>query len=168
MNWNFLFGPVAPASIHPSDSIRARQGGISLPRIRTAVGYSASNASSLFPSIYSTGRVPTDALGASPTSQSVNPGRSASYDVTVTGLNTYRGSVSFSVSGLPLGATPTFNPGSVKDSGSTTLTIATANWLDVNLNVYTQTALSLRKQAVNTFESVLEQPTSPRKAQRVM
>jgi hypothetical protein len=128
VNWNFLFGPVAPASIHPSDSIRARQGGISLPRIRTAVGYSASNASSLFPSIYSTGRVPTEALGAS----------------------------------------PTFNPGSVKDSGSTTLTIATANWLDVNLNVYTQTALSLRKQAVNTFESVLEQPTSPRKAQRVM
>jgi hypothetical protein len=40
--------------------------------------------------------------------------------------------------------------------------------LDVNLNVYTQTALSLRKQAVNALESVLEQLTGPGKVQRVM
>jgi integrase len=40
--------------------------------------------------------------------------------------------------------------------------------LDVNLNVYTQTALSLRKQAVNTLESALEQPCSPGELLRVM
>lgn len=166
-----------------------------------AAGYSASNASSLFPSIYYTGRVPADALGtmqteslikagagsqtgglnrwgdysamsvdpvddctfwytteylkangsfnwsthigsfkfpscggpaqadftlgASPTSQSVNPGSNASYNVTVTGLNGYGGTVSFSVSGLPVGATRTFTPATVTGSGSTTLTIAT-------------------------------------------
>jgi len=34
--------------------------------------------------------------------------------------------------------------------------------LDVNLNVYTQTALSLRKQAVNALESTLAQTSNPR------
>jgi integrase len=40
--------------------------------------------------------------------------------------------------------------------------------LDVNLNVYTQTALSLRKQAVDDLESALEQPAGPGKVERVM
>jgi integrase len=40
--------------------------------------------------------------------------------------------------------------------------------LDVNLNVYTQTALSVRKQAVNTLESALEQPSNPGEVLRVM
>jgi hypothetical protein len=40
--------------------------------------------------------------------------------------------------------------------------------LDVNLNVYTQTALSLRKQAVNALESTLAQTSNPRDVSRVM
>ncbi len=40
--------------------------------------------------------------------------------------------------------------------------------LDVNLNVYTQTALSLRKQAVNALESTLEQTRNPLEVSRVM
>jgi hypothetical protein len=40
--------------------------------------------------------------------------------------------------------------------------------LDVNLNVYTQTALSLRKQAVNVLESTLEQTGNPLEVSRVV
>ena len=40
--------------------------------------------------------------------------------------------------------------------------------LDVNLNVYTRTALRLRKEAVNAFESVLEQQNTPEAPSRVM
>jgi len=40
--------------------------------------------------------------------------------------------------------------------------------LDVNLNVYTQSALSLRKQAVNALESTLAPTSNPRGVSRVM
>jgi Galactose oxidase-like, Early set domain/PKD domain len=70
--------------------------------------------------------VPDFSLAASPTSRSVLPGDSASYTVTVTPTNGFNGIVSFGVSGLPAGATASFNPPSVSTSGSTTLTIATS------------------------------------------
>ena len=40
--------------------------------------------------------------------------------------------------------------------------------LDVNLNVYTQTALSLRAQAVNTLESIVEKARKPAALLRIM
>jgi integrase len=40
--------------------------------------------------------------------------------------------------------------------------------LDVNLNIYTQSALSLRKQAVNALESTLAPTSNPREVSRVM
>ena len=40
--------------------------------------------------------------------------------------------------------------------------------LDVNLNVYTQTALSLRAKAVNTLESTVEKASKPAESQRIM
>ncbi len=40
--------------------------------------------------------------------------------------------------------------------------------LDVNLNVYTQTALGLRRQAVNALESTLEQTSNLLEGSRVM
>jgi len=40
--------------------------------------------------------------------------------------------------------------------------------LDVNLNVYTKTALAAREKAVNALESVLEQPNAPEVPSRVM
>jgi integrase len=59
---------------------------------------------------------------------------------------------------------------SLKDNKVDTKVVADqlGHSLDVNLNVYTQTALSVRKQAVNTLESALEQPSNPGEVLRVM
>jgi hypothetical protein len=64
-------------------------------------------------------------LSATPASQTVVPGGSASYTATVAPVNGFTGSVAFSVTGLPSGATATFNPASVTTSGSTTISVAT-------------------------------------------
>ena len=64
-------------------------------------------------------------LAISPATQSVAAGSSASYNITVTPLNGFTGTVSFKASGLPSGATGTFSPASVTGSGSATLTVAT-------------------------------------------
>ena len=69
---------------------------------------------------------PNFTVAASPTSQSVIQGNSASYTVTQTAVNNYAATVSYSVSGLPAGATAAFTPASVAASGTTTLSVSTA------------------------------------------
>jgi hypothetical protein len=65
-------------------------------------------------------------LSATPASQTVLPGGSTSYTASVAPLNGFTGSVAFSVTGLPSGATATFNPVSVTTSGSTTMSVSTS------------------------------------------
>jgi subtilase family serine protease len=69
--------------------------------------------------------VPDFSLSATPASQAIVSGDSTSYTATIAPLNGYTGTVSFSVSGLPAGATATFTPASVTTSGSSTLAIST-------------------------------------------
>ena len=69
---------------------------------------------------------PGFSLSASPNSQSVPQGTATSYTFTVTPQNGFNSSVTFSVSGLPSGATASFNPASVTGSGNTTLAVSTA------------------------------------------
>jgi PKD repeat protein len=64
-------------------------------------------------------------LAATPSSQAVSPGTGAAYSATVTPVAGFTGVVTFSVTGLPAGATATFNPTSVTSSGSTTMTVST-------------------------------------------
>ena len=66
---------------------------------------------------------PDFSLSASPATQTIRPGGSASYTVTVTPSGIF--TVALSVSTLPAGATATFNPPST--SGTSTLTIQTSN-----------------------------------------
>ncbi|HST77012.1 MAG TPA: protease pro-enzyme activation domain-containing protein [Verrucomicrobiae bacterium] len=68
---------------------------------------------------------PDFTLSATPASQTIETGSSASYTATIAPLNAYTGTVSFSVSGLPAGASATFTPASVISSGSSTLVIST-------------------------------------------
>jgi hypothetical protein len=63
-------------------------------------------------------------ISASPSSQSVVQGNSTSYNVS-TSFSGPAQTVTFSVSGLPAGASASFNPASVNAGGSSTLTIAT-------------------------------------------
>jgi hypothetical protein len=64
-------------------------------------------------------------LSATPASASVTPGVSATYNVTLTGLNGFSGSVALTASGLPAGATASFNPASIGPGSSSTLTVTT-------------------------------------------
>jgi uncharacterized membrane protein len=64
-------------------------------------------------------------LAISPSSLSLARGQSGSYTISVGSLGGFRGSVSFSISGLPSGATATFSRNSVVAPGSVTLTVRT-------------------------------------------
>jgi len=68
---------------------------------------------------------PDYSLTANPASQTVTQGNSANYTVSVSPLNGFTGSVSFSTGGLPLGVTASFNP--TASTSSTTLTLTTAS-----------------------------------------
>ncbi|HZR28980.1 MAG TPA: TIM-barrel domain-containing protein [Terriglobales bacterium] len=62
-------------------------------------------------------------LTATPASQSVTTGGSTTYTVTIGASGGFSGSVALSASGLPAGATASFNPASVSGAGSSTLTV---------------------------------------------
>ncbi|HCT75134.1 MAG TPA: hypothetical protein DGT23_00770 [Micromonosporaceae bacterium] len=64
-------------------------------------------------------------MGASPASGSVNPGSSISTTVNTTITNGNAQTVNLSASGLPSGATASFNPSSINSGQSSTLTIST-------------------------------------------
>ena len=66
-------------------------------------------------------------LTATPSSRKVRTGTGTTYSVSVTPSGGFNGTVNFSVSGLPSGATATFNPTSVMGSGSSTLSITTSS-----------------------------------------
>src|SRR5262249_5391902 len=55
----------------------------------------------------------------------VLPGGSTTYSATVIPGTAFAGNVTFSVSGLPTGATASFSPPSVSTSGSTIMTVST-------------------------------------------
>lgn len=69
---------------------------------------------------------PDFSLSATPGSNSVVQGKSASYTVSVGAIGTFSGAVGLSVSGLPTGATASFSPQSVSTSGNSTLSVSTA------------------------------------------
>ncbi|HVT12211.1 MAG TPA: protease pro-enzyme activation domain-containing protein [Fimbriimonadaceae bacterium] len=71
--------------------------------------------------------VPDFTIAAAPASQTVIQGNSATYTVTTTSVNTFAGTVALTATGLPTGATATFNPTSISGAGSSTLTVTTAS-----------------------------------------
>jgi hypothetical protein len=81
-------------------------------------------------------------LSASPASQTVTAGNSTSYTVTVTANNGFTSTVTPSVSGLPTGATASFNPATVAGSGTTTMTINTASSMGQSTSSLTITGTS--------------------------
>jgi hypothetical protein len=62
---------------------------------------------------------------ASPSSQTVNPGNSTTYTVTIGALNGFSGVVTLSASGLPAGASAGFSPATITGSGTSTMTVTT-------------------------------------------
>jgi hypothetical protein len=66
-------------------------------------------------------------LSASALPASVNAGSSATSNVTVAAVGSFNGAVTLSVTGLPAGATASFNPTTVTGGGVSVLTIQTAD-----------------------------------------
>jgi uncharacterized membrane protein len=60
---------------------------------------------------------------ATPATQSVMPGGTTSYAVSVSSVNSFAGTVGLTVSGLPAGATAGFSPTTISGSGASTLTV---------------------------------------------
>jgi hypothetical protein len=67
------------------------------------------------------------AISAMPSSQTIGPASTASYTISVSSLAGFSGTVGFSASGLPAGATASFSPGSISSSGNAALTVTTAS-----------------------------------------
>jgi hypothetical protein len=70
---------------------------------------------------------PDFTISATPGSQTVAPGGTTSFTATVAPQNGFTGTVALSASGLPSGASASFNPTPISGSGSSTLTVATAS-----------------------------------------
>jgi uncharacterized membrane protein len=84
--------------------------------------------------------VPDFSLSANPASQTVVPGGSGTYSVTISPTNGFTGAVTLSVSGLPTGTTGTFTPNPA--TGSSTLTVTTTASTPLGTYPLTITAVS--------------------------
>jgi hypothetical protein len=71
--------------------------------------------------------LPDYTISATPASRTVTAGTATTYTVNTSAGTCFTGSISFSVAGLPAGATASFSPASVTGSGASTLTITTAS-----------------------------------------
>jgi Galactose oxidase-like, Early set domain/PKD domain len=70
---------------------------------------------------------PDFSIALAPSSRSVVQGGGTNYAATITPLNGFSGTVNFSVSGLPAGASASFAPTTVSEKGTSTLNIATTS-----------------------------------------
>jgi Bacterial Ig-like domain (group 1)/PcRGLX-like protein central beta sandwich domain/Dockerin type I domain len=88
-------------------------------------GVSGLTAANFSVKAFSAGAVNPDfTVSASNPSQSAAPGSSASFILNISGFNGFTGTVAFSASGLPSGATAAFNPAVIAGTASTTLTVS--------------------------------------------
>jgi fibronectin type 3 domain-containing protein len=107
---------------------------------------------------------PDFTISATPGSETVAPGGTTSYTVTVTPQNGFTGSVAFSAGSLPSGASASFNPTSVSGSGSSTLTVTTTSSTPSGSYTLTSTgtsgSLSHSASVVLTVSATAPQPPS--------
>jgi len=75
---------------------------------------------------------PDFTLSATAASQTITAGGSTTYTVNVGAVNGFNGSVNFSVSGLPSGASNSFSPPSVSGAGSSVLSVSTVSTTAAN------------------------------------
>jgi hypothetical protein len=89
-------------------------------------------------------------ITATPATQTVGQGNTASYTLTVTRLNGFTGSVSLAASNLPSGASAQFSPSSTIDSSATTATLKLKAGTTTPAGTYTVTVTGTSGSLVNT------------------
>jgi len=85
---------------------------------------------------------PDFSVSVSPSSQTVTPGNSTTYTVTIGALNGFTGTVTLSASGLPTGASASFAPATITASGSSTMTVTTGSTTPTGTSTLTVTGTS--------------------------
>jgi hypothetical protein len=120
-SWTFPGG-------NPSSSSLATPGNVTYA---VAGSYTASltvtdNAGNVSPAATRTITVTDFSVSATPSSQTVLAGGTATYTASAAAAFGFNGTVTFGVTGLPAGTTASFNPASVTGSGSTSLTVSTS------------------------------------------
>jgi hypothetical protein len=120
------WGDYSSMSVDPADDCTLWYTNEYLPA-NGAFNWSTYITSFALPSCTQGAPTPDFAISATPSTQTVLPGGSTSYTVTVSALNGFAGSVGLSQSGLPSGAGASFAPATVNGSGQSTLTVTTTS-----------------------------------------
>ena len=100
-------------------------------------------------------------IAVNPATQSVQPGSSVNYTVALTAQNGYGSATNLTVSGLPAGATASFNPQSLTGAGTSQLAIATATSTPVGTYPITITATAPALSHAAKATLVVSSPGSP-------
>jgi len=98
---------------------------------------------------------------STPASQTVTAGNGTTYTATVSAQNGFNGAVNLTVSGLPSGATASFNPTSVTGSGSSTLTVSTTTSTAAGTYTLTLTGTSGSLTHSTTVSLTVNAPPPP-------
>src|SRR6185312_7620168 len=69
--------------------------------------------------------LPDFTIAAAPSMQAIQAGAAATYSVNISGQSGYSGAANLTVTGLPSGATATFNPVALTKTGASVLTVNT-------------------------------------------
>jgi hypothetical protein len=120
--------PASPVWTQVTDSLPATVVGhiFTLTLVNHDDGYPSDPTSTNYDDVSLTPTaVPDFQLSGAPSSQTVTAGSGTAYTTTVAAMNGFSGSVALSVSGLPAGATASFNPVVVSGAGSSTLSVST-------------------------------------------
>jgi 6-phosphogluconolactonase (cycloisomerase 2 family) len=104
-------------------------------------GDSKYNDIRIFDRLFGTG-TPDFTVSAAPASQTVTQGASTTYTVSVNPSGGFTGAVTLSVSGLPAGATGSFNPNPITAPTTSTLTVQTAATTPTGTSTLTITGVS--------------------------
>src|SRR5262249_5947768 len=100
-------------------------------------------------------------IAASPASSTVTAGGGTSYTVNVESVGCFTGTVNLSVTGLPSGATGSFNPTSISGSGSSTLSISTSSTASTGSFTLTITGTSGSMTHSTTITLIVNPPPVP-------
>jgi hypothetical protein len=100
-------------------------------------------------------------ISASPSSNTVAPGGSATYTVNTTAASGFSGSIALSASGLPAEATASFSPATLTRTGSSTLTVTTTGSTPVGTSTLTFKGVSGSVTHTTTVSLVVNAPPPP-------
>jgi hypothetical protein len=143
----------------PTTASTVYSGPVSITTTKTlkAIGVNSGGSSPVTTGVY-TISVPDFSITVAPSSVTVATNSTGTVTATIAAINSFTGTVTFTATGLPTGATATFSPTSVADSGSTTVTLTTASSTPAGTSTVTIKGTSGALNHSTTFSLVVTRP----------